>query len=49
VPLLVGAIAIGAGIGGLWRSRKNKKNLFDKSAILSGDDVELIKCLWRAK
>ncbi len=32
VPLLVGTIAIGAGIGGLCRSRKNKKNPFDKSA-----------------
>jgi len=40
VPLLVGAVAIGAGIGGLWRSRKNKKNPFDKSAkkLLAGKD-----------
>ena len=40
VPLIVGAIAIGAGIGGLWRSRKHKKNPFDKSAkiLLSGKD-----------
>lgn len=30
VPLLAGVIAIGAGIGGLWRSRKHKKNPFDK-------------------
>lgn len=34
VPLLVGAAAIGAGIGGLWRSRKHKANRFDKSAKL---------------
>lgn len=41
VPLLVGAVAIGAGIGGLWRSRKNKKNPFDKSAkkLLAGKDT----------
>lgn len=40
VPLLVGAVAIGAGIGGLWRSRKHKKNPFDKSAklLLAGKD-----------
>ncbi len=42
VPLLVGAVAIGAGIGGLWRSRKHKKNPFDKSArlLLAGKDAE---------
>ena len=40
VPLLAGAVAIGAGIGGLWRSRKHKKNPFDKSArlLLAGKD-----------
>ena len=32
IPLIVGAMAIGAGIGAFWRSRKNKKNPFDKSA-----------------
>jgi len=43
VPLLVGAVAVGAGIGGLWRSRKHKKNPFDKSAklLLEGKDAEL--------
>lgn len=42
VPLLVGAIAVGAGIGGLWRSRKRRKNPFDKSArlLLQGKDAE---------
>ncbi len=41
VPLLVGAVAIGAGIGGLWRSRKRRKNPFDTSAkrLLSGKDA----------
>jgi len=41
IPLLVGAVAIGAGIGGLWRSRKNRKNPFDKSAarLLQGKDT----------
>ncbi len=34
VPLLTGAIAMGAGIGGLWRSQKHTKNPFDKSAKL---------------
>lgn len=40
VPLFVGAVAVGAGIGGLWRSRKHKKNPFDKSAkvLLAGKD-----------
>ncbi len=40
VPLLAGAAAIGAGIGGLWRSRKQKKNPFDRSAkiLLAGKD-----------
>lgn len=39
-PLLAGAAAIGAGIGGLWRSRKNKKDPFDRSAkvLLAGKD-----------
>lgn len=32
IPLIVGAVAIGSGIGALWRSRKNKRNPFDKSA-----------------
>jgi hypothetical protein len=38
VPLLTGALAIGAGIGGLWRSRKSRKNPFDLPAekLLSG-------------
>ena len=31
-PLVVGAVAIGSGIGALWRSRTNKKSPFDKSA-----------------
>jgi len=34
IPLIVGAMAIGAGIGAFWRSRKNKINHFDKSAKL---------------
>lgn len=34
VPLIVGAIAIGAGISTFLRSRKNKRNPFDKSAKL---------------
>ncbi len=40
MPLLWGAIAIGTGIGGLWRSRKHKKNPFDKSAkqLLAGKE-----------
>jgi len=33
-PLVMGAIAIGAGIGGLLRGRKIKRNPFDKSAKL---------------
>lgn len=39
VPLTTGAVAIGAGIGGLRRSRK-QKNPFDKSArlLLAGKD-----------
>lgn len=38
VPLVVGAVAVGAGIGGLWRSQKRRSNPFDKSAstLLSG-------------
>ena len=32
IPLIVGAVAIGAGIGAFLRSRKNKRNPFDKSA-----------------
>ena len=40
VPLFVGAVAVDVGIGGLWRSRKHKKNPFDKSAkvLLAGKD-----------
>jgi len=34
VPLLAGAIGIGAGIGGLWRNRKNRKTPFETSAAL---------------
>lgn len=34
IPLIVGAMAIGAGIGAFLRSRKNKRNPFDKSAKL---------------
>ena len=33
-PLTMGIVAIGSGIGGLWRSRKKKKNPFDESAEL---------------
>ena len=33
---------IGAGIGGLWRSRKHKKNPFDKSALLLLDGKDTI-------
>ena len=32
VPLIIGALAIGAGIGGLWRSRKGRKDPFLKAA-----------------
>jgi len=32
IPLLVGAIATGAGVGGLWSSRKRKKNPFESAA-----------------
>jgi len=32
IPLIVGAVAIGSGIGALWKSRTNKKSPFDKSA-----------------
>lgn len=32
VPLLMGAVGIGAGIGGFYRSRKNKKTAFERSA-----------------
>ena len=40
VPLLAGAVAIGAGLGGLWRSRKKKQTPFDRSAklLLQGKD-----------
>lgn len=38
VPLVAGAAAVLAGIGGLWGSRSHRKNPFDKSAgiLLSG-------------
>lgn len=41
VPLLAGACAIGAGIGGLWRSGRYRKNPFDRSArlLLEGKDT----------
>lgn len=41
VPLLTGTAALMIGIVGLWRSRKNQKNPFDKSAklLLTGRDV----------
>ena len=41
VPLVAGAAAVVFGIVGLWRSRKNKKNPFDKSAalLLAGKDT----------
>ncbi len=41
VPLLAGAVGIGAGIGGLWRSRKAGRNPFDRSAeiLLAGKDA----------
>lgn len=50
IPLLVGAIAIGFGIRGMWRSRKNKKNPFVTSAELllkerehiAGDEVQVV-------
>lgn len=34
VPLIVGAVAVGAGIGGLWGSRKHRRDPFDKSASI---------------
>lgn len=41
IPLLSGAVAIGAGIGGLWSSRKNKRKPFDDAArtLLDGKDT----------
>lgn len=38
VPLVAGAVAVGAGISGLWNRQKHRKNPFDKSAtiLLSG-------------
>lgn len=39
VPLLVGAAAIGAGIGGLWRSFRHKKNPFEKGARILLDQA----------
>ena len=41
MPLLAGTAALMIGIVGLWCSRKNKKNPFDKSAklLLTGKDV----------
>ncbi len=41
-PLVMGAIAVGAGIGGLWRSRKKKSNPFDRSAALLLADKETV-------
>lgn len=40
VPLLAGAAAVILGITGLWRSRKNRKTPFDRSArlLLEGKD-----------
>lgn len=37
-PLVVGAFAVAAGVGGLWRSFRQPRNPFDKSAatLLSG-------------
>lgn len=45
VPLLAGVVAIGSGIHGLWRSRKQKRNPFDKSAklLLAGKDTVLME------
>ena len=41
MPLLAGTAALMIGIVGLWCSRKNKKNPFDKSAklLLTGKDI----------
>ena len=39
VPLIVGAVAMGAGIGGLWTSRKHRCNPFDKSASILLNDL----------
>lgn len=39
VPLIVGAVAMGAGIGGLWTSRKHRRNPFDKSASILLNDL----------
>ena len=41
-PLFMGAVAIGAGLGGLLRGRRGKKNPFDKSAklLLAGKETE---------
>ncbi len=33
-PLLMGAVALGAGIGGLWRGRKRREDPFRRSARL---------------
>ena len=40
VPLVVGAAAVVLGISGLWRTRKNRQNPFDRSArlLLEGKD-----------
>lgn len=45
VPLLAGAVGIGSGIGGLWRSRKNKKGPFERSAeaLLAGKNTDAEK------
>lgn len=39
VPLIVGVVAVGAGIGGLWTSRKHRHNPFDKSAAILLNDL----------
>lgn len=39
VPRIVGAVAVGAGIGGLWRSRKHRHNPFDKPADILLTDL----------
>lgn len=45
MPLLAGAVGIGAGIGGLWRSRKGKKGPFERSAeaLLAGKGTDAEK------
>jgi len=40
LPLIVGAMAMGVGISGIWRGRKKHESRFDKSAklLLKGKD-----------